>query len=121
MILLQVYFGMAKSLKSPIGRVKQGASKRRNKFNTNHKYRLRDRVGVVGSKDNLKTALLNVDGLSDTSLADVQDFVANNSPDVVFLLETKRRMEELGTDITIDDYDHFEVKRSDVSKDKQGG
>ena len=82
--------------------VKQGASSRRNKFNKNHKYRLRDRVGVVGLKDNLKTSMLNVDGLSDTSLADVQDFAANNSPDVIFLLETKRRMEELGTDISID-------------------
>ena len=53
--------------------------------------------------------MLNVDGLSDTSLADVQDFAANNSPDVIFLLETKRRMEELGTDISIDNYEHFEV------------
>ena len=65
--------------------------------------------------------MLNVDGLSDTSLADVQDFVSQSSPDVVFLLETKRRFEEFGTDIAIEGYEHFEVKRSDVADHKQGG
>ena len=95
--------------------------RRRRKFNKNVKYKLRENVGVVSSKNTLKTAMLNVDGLSDTSLADVQDFIEKKSPDVVFLLETKRRMEELGTDISVEGYDHFEVKRSDVAEHKPGG
>ena len=65
--------------------------------------------------------MLNVDGLSNTSLAVVQDFVSQSSPDVVFLLETKRRFEGFGIDNAIEGYEHFEVKRSDVSDHKQGG
>ena len=97
------------------------AHKRQNNAKRNVKYKLRDNIGVIGSKNNIKTSMLNVDGLSDTCIADVQDFVSRSSPDIVFLLETKRRLEEFGTDITIDGYEHFEVKRSDVAGHKQGG
>ena len=113
-------FSMAPSYGSLSGR-KCNAVKRHSRVNRNYKYKLRDNLGVIGSKNNLKTSMLNVDGLSDTSLADIQDFVALNSPDIVFLLETKRRLEEFGTDISIDGYEHFEVKRSDVAEHKQGG
>ena len=118
LISLQVVFDMAPSQGS---RSRYNACKRHARVNNNYKHKLREKVGVIGSKTNLKTSMLNVDGLSDTSLADVQDFVAQSSPDVVFLLETKRRFEEFGTDIAIDGYEHFEVKRSDVADHKQGG
>ena len=85
---------------------KAGRNGRRNKFNKNVKYKLRENVGVISSKTNLKSSMLNVDGLSDTSLADVHEFVERTSPDVVFLLETKRRHEEMCTDISIEGYDN---------------
>ena len=37
--------------------------RRRRKFNKNVKHKLRENVGVVSSKNTLKTAMLNVDGL----------------------------------------------------------
>ena len=65
--------------------------------------------------------MLNVDGLSDTAMADVEDFVQRTKPDVVALLETKRRMEEMAPDISIPGYDCFEVRRSDVAGHRPGG
>ena len=119
--ILVLNLAMAPSYGSHVSRDSYNAYRRHGRINRNYKYKLRDKVGVIGSKNNLKTSMLNVDGLNDTSLADIQDFVVQNSPDIVFLLETKRRLEEFGTDITIDGYDHFEVKRSDVAEHKQGG
>ena len=112
---------MAPVLASHGGGGQHRAHRRKNKQNRGGKYKLRENVGVVSSKNFLKTSMLNVDGLTDTSMYDVQNFVDQNSPDVVFLLETKRRLEELATDIDIDGYENFEVRRSDVAGHKQGG
>ena len=88
---------------------RSGFDGRRNKLRGNKKFKLRERVGVVSCKNNLKSCMLNVDGLSDASFADVEHFVEVERPDVVFLIETKRRMEELAPDIDITGYDNFEV------------
>ena len=96
-------------------------NKRSSRFISKHKYKLRENVGLVLTKKELKTSFLNVDGLSRTSLADVHDFIDSTDPDVVFLFETKRREEQICFDIGIESYDHFEVRRSDVSKHKKGG
>ena len=95
--------------------------KRSTRINSRHKYKLKENVGLVLTKKELKTSFLNVDGLSRTSLADVHDFIDSTYPDVVFLFETKRREEQICFDIGIESYDHFEVRRSDVSKHKKGG
>ena len=42
---------------------------------------------------------------------DVQTTLASKKPDIVFLLETKRRFEEIGSDIDVDGYDLREVRR----------
>ena len=55
------------------------AHRRQRKVHRNVKYKLRENIGVIGSKNCLKTSMLNVDGLSDVSLADVQDFVERSS------------------------------------------
>ena len=67
--------------------------------------KLRDTVGVIGRKQNLQLGLLNVDGLSPSSFEDVQTALHRNSLDVCFLLETKRRHEEIGSDITVPGYE----------------
>ena len=121
LILLYLVLGMAPVLDSVGGGRKHRAHRRQIIRNSSKKYKLRQNVGVISSKNFLKTSMLNVDGLSDTSMYDVCNFVEKNSPDVVFILETKRRLEEMATDITIDGYDNFEVRRSDVAGHKQGG
>ena len=62
---------------------------RRIKSRGNNKFKLREKVGVLSCKNDLKTSMLNVDGLSDTALVDVEDFVLRTKPDIVSLLETK--------------------------------
>ena len=121
LVLLQGIIGMAPNQTHRGSSARYNAHRRQRNALRNVKYKLRENIGVIGSKNSLTTSMLNVDGLSDISLADVQDFVTQSSPDIVFLLETKRRLEEFGTDINIDGYDHFEVKRSDVAEHKQGG
>ena len=80
-----------------------------------------------GIKENLSVGLLNVDGLSASTLDDVANAASSKSLDLVFLLETKRRFEEvdvngLGTamDITIPGYKVKEFNRSDEVYDKMG-
>ena len=79
------------------------------------------RIGVVDRKHSLKLGLLNVDGLSASTFEDVQSVIDRKSLDVCILLETKRRHEEIGTDITIPGYDVKEIRRSDTADDKGGG
>ena len=69
--------------------------------------KLRAGIGSVNVKNSLDCALLNVDGLSDESLVDVQNTLDVQKPDICFLLETKRRFEDVGPDIAIDCYDLF--------------
>ena len=75
----------------------------------------------VFSKLHLNVALLNMDGLTEVTLADVKDTLDIKKPDLLFGLETKRREEEYGSDISIEDYEVHEVRRSDVAGDKDGG
>ena len=95
--------------------------KRQGRMRGNHRVKLRDTVGVIGTKHSLKIGLLNVDGLSPSSLEDVRSACNRKTLDVMVLLETHRRNEELGDDIAITGYDLHEVRRSDVAGDKGGG
>ena len=94
LILLQ---GMAPTNKPHGTKARYSASayKRQNNAKKNVKYKQRDFLGVIGSKENLKTAMLNVDGFSDTCIADVQDFVSQNSPDIVFFLKLRDDLKNL--------------------------
>ena len=82
--------------------------------------KLRESVNVVRSKKLLRCSLLNVDGLNEASLASVEATVASKSPDVVILLETKRRFEESGIDISIPGYSLREARRSNNAGDRDG-
>ena len=83
--------------------------------------KLRSVVGVVERKGNLKCAMLNVDGLSPSTLEDIKEVFVKKQPDLCYILESKRREEDIGIDIAIDGYAFHEVRRSDVSGDKGGG
>ena len=107
---------------SQIGSFKLSSSSvRRRKARGNYKYKLREEAGALFSRDSLTSAFLNIDGLSDAKYVDVTNFVNEVSPDIFFLLESKRRAEDVGSDIAINGYDHTEIKRSDAAGDKPGG
>ena len=83
--------------------------------------KLRESYGVRNTKKILRTALLNVDGLDEVTLEDVKTTVNNKKPDVVILLETKRRLENCDADADIPGYSLNEARRSDAAGDKEGG
>ena len=85
------------------------------------KHKLHEFYGAKKYQGTLSTSYLNVDGLSDAKLADIVSFTEQRSPDIFFLLETKRRVEEIGSDINIDGYELIEIRRSDTADDRQGG
>ena len=62
------------------------------KYRRNFKYKLRENYGALQCQDGLKSAFLNIDGLSDAKLEDVVSFTSKRSPDVFFVLETKIRL-----------------------------
>ena len=94
---------------------------RKKKAGRNFQYKLRENAGALRCQDYLTSAFLNIDGLSDAKLADVQKFATKVKPDIFLVLETKRRQEDIGSDITVDGYDHTEIRRSDAAGDKAGG
>ena len=114
---------------SPTGQFRRGRNTRSNsqtpsssivrrmKRTRNFKFRLRENWGALQCQNDLTSAFLNVDGLSEAKRLDVADFVAQENPDFFVLLETKRRKEELASDI----HDVSEVRRSNTAGDKKGG
>ena len=87
----------------------------------NRSAKLRTAVGIIQSKRHLRSSLLNIDGLSEVSLEDVKSTISQKKPDIVILLETKRREEECEIDIAVPGYSVHEALRSNVAGDKEGG
>ena len=83
--------------------------------------KLRNSVGIVKVKTTLKTSLLNVDGYTEASYNDVNNTIIRTVPDITFILETKRRIEEHCIDVSIDGYNVLESRRSDLACDRNGG
>ena len=83
--------------------------------------KLRENYGIRKTKTILRSALLNVDGLNEVSLEDVKTTIYSKKPDVVVLLETKRRVESCDVDASIAGYSLHEARRSDAAGDKEGG
>ena len=71
----------------------QASSKfvRKRKAGRNFQYKLRENAGALRCQDYLTSGFLNIDGLSDAKLADVQKFATEVKPDLFVILETKRR------------------------------
>ena len=76
---------------------------------------------VFLNKNLIHAAFLNVDGLTDVTLASVKDSVHKKLPDIFFLVETKRRDGEVGLDISIPRYTKTETNRSDSAGERDGG
>ena len=70
--------------------VSASARKRSKISASKFKFRLKQQPGYLSSKNSLKASFLNVDGLSEAKLEDVTSTVLNTSPDIFFILETKR-------------------------------
>ena len=83
--------------------------------------KLKDSVGTVQTKNLLRCSLLNVDGLNEASMSNVENTIAAKKLDIVVLLETKRRAEEAGLDITVPGYSLHEARRSNNAGDRDGG
>ena len=81
----------------------------------------RETVGVIDFKKALRCGLLNTDGLGAGTFEDVKATIRRKQPDLCVLLETKRRLEDVGSDISIDGYALTEIQRSDVAGDRGGG
>ena len=95
---------------------------KRSSRNLVHKsVRLKESYGAIGSKKKLTCSLLNVDGLSDASLADVRDVLARKQPDLCVILESKIRFEESGPCLDVPGYEVAERRRSDFAGDRGGG
>ena len=99
----------------------QGNRRSIRQLKVNKAVKLRESFGVKDSKKTLRSALLNVDGLDEVSLEDVKSTVSRKKPDVVLLLETKRRLETCDIDANIPGYSLHEARRSDAAGDKEGG
>ena len=97
-------------------------NKRRiNDFRLKKAARLREKIGVIKHKKVLKTCFLNVDGLGAVTFEDIKNTVKLKNPDIIYLVETKRRLEDIAIDISIPGYSLHEVRRSDTAGDKDGG
>ena len=83
--------------------------------------RLKESFGALRTKKKLQCSLLNVDGLTETSFADVKDVLSRKLPDICLLLETKRRLEDDCLCLDVPGYDVTEHRRSDLAGDKGGG
>ena len=81
----------------------------------------KDSYGFVQPKSRLKLGMLNVDGCSQDTLADVRDVLLHKGLDVCVLLETKNRLEDGDDALVVPGYDLTEVRRSDMAGDKGGG
>lgn len=90
-------------------------------FRLKKEARRRENYGVIKHKKVLKTCFLNVDGLGEVTFEDIKTTIKLKNPDIVYLVETKRRHEDTAIDISIPGYTLHEVRRSDDANDKDGG
>ena len=103
----------------PIG--KANLRKRITRSRIHRSARLKDSYGAIKTKEKLQFSLLNVDGLNETSFADVKDVLSRKQPDLCVLLETKHRLEDDCLCLDVPGYDVTEYCRSDLAGDKGGG
>ena len=106
------------------------ANRRDTKATANKRFQRNRAQYARGVKEHLSVGLLNVDGLSASTLDDVANAASRRSLDLIFLLETKRRFEEveenssvaaMAMDISIPGYKVNEFNRFDAAHDKMGG
>ena len=110
------------SVANPYTSYNKSRIRKRSTRNRVHKsIKLKESFGYISKKNKLKCCFLNVDGLTDSSFADVKNVLATKAPDICVLLETKRRLEDDGVSLEVPGYDVSEHNRSDIAGDKGGG
>ena len=102
-------------------KLKQQSVRRIRHFRLKNAAKLLDFIGILQSKKRLRSGFLNVDGLNEVTLHEVSSTVHEESPDILILVETKRREEDVPIDISLPGYYVHEAKRSDLAGDKAGG
>ena len=95
--------------------------KRRTRDWVHKSVRLKESFGGIRAKKKLQCSLLNVNGLTAATLADVREVLSRKQPDLCILIETKRRLEADELCIDVAGYDVSEYRRSDMAGDKGGG
>ena len=75
-----------------------------------------------GRIKNLRLSVLNVNGFDDVSQTETKEYMKSRRPDVMGLVETKLREDQLDEEeLDVEGYDRFEVRRSDLAGDTAGG
>ena len=82
---------------------------------------LRKDIGYVEERSNLCVMSLNVNGLTISSVHDIEAAINSKKVDLVTVTETKFRLEENHDHHMIPGFKTFETRRSDVAEDKGGG
>ena len=106
------------------GSVKVWGMSSRRKTSTYHfkkRKALRQDVGYVEEKSNLSVMALNVNGLTESSIHDIEAAIESKKSDLIAVTETKFRLEENPDHHNIQGYKFFEARRSNVAEDKGGG
>merc|ERR1711934_1034961 len=78
-------------------------------------------VGVMHQENELTICHLNVNGLNEESIHDLANAASNRNVKVICVSETKFRREQNIIHHSIEGFNLFESRRSDVSEDKSGG
>ena len=72
--------------------------------------------------ENIKVMMINARGLDEVTEHDIVSLIKNQKPEVMGVLETHLREEDGSRKInTPEGYSKFEVRRSDLDDDKDGG
>ena len=106
---------------SSIKASEMGSRRKTSVFNFKKRRALRQDIGYVEKKSNLCVMSLNVNGLTQSSIHDIEAAVVSKRVDLVTVTESKFRLEENPDHHMIPGFKTFEARRSDVAEDKGGG
>ena len=101
---------------------KRGAnfSRRSKALKTRKRVMLADSVEVMRRKSSLNLGHLNIEGLREQKMMDVEEAMRLKDMDAVVLIETHQRRETKAK-ILVEGCEVFEARRSNAGKDKKGG
>ena len=98
-----------------------GKTKRTSTYIFRKQKALKRDVGYVEKRSKLCVMALNVNGLTQSSVHDIEAAIEAKKVDIVSVTETKFRLEEDPDHHLIPGFKFFEARRSNVAEDKSGG
>ena len=82
----------------------------------------KEAIRTQGKARNLRLSVLNVNGFTDVSIKETKDYLASRRPDLMGLVETKLREEQMNdSEWEMSGYERYEARRSDLEGDTKGG